>query len=69
MRWSRLKARIEKEMADGSDNPNAGQPSAASTPSVSPAKKRYVKRKTKSEAEDDGVTENNHGNNPAVEAN
>ena len=74
MRWARLKARIEKEMADGSSDPNAGEPSAASTPTASPektaspSKKRCVKRKNKSEPEDDGVAENNDESNPTAEA-
>ncbi|KNG88649.1 hypothetical protein ANOM_003289 [Aspergillus nomiae NRRL 13137] len=74
MRWARLKARIEKEMADGSGDPNAGEPSAASTPTASPAKtaspskKRCVKRKNKSEPEDDNVAENNDESNPTAEA-
>ncbi|RMZ42005.1 hypothetical protein AFCA_006925 [Aspergillus flavus] len=78
MRWARLKARIEKEMAEGSGDPNAGEPSAASTPAAStptpspaktasPAKKRCVKRKIRSEPEDDGVAENNDESNPTAE--
>lgn len=73
MRWARLKARIEKEMAEGSGDPNAGEPSAASTPTpspaktASPAKKRCVKRKIRSEPEDDGVAENNDESNPTAE--
>ncbi|KAE8352847.1 hypothetical protein BDV28DRAFT_165300 [Aspergillus coremiiformis] len=72
MRWSRLKAKIEKEMADGPDHSDAGEPSAVSTAATSPAKtkspakKRGVKRKKISEPEDDGIVEHDGDGNASA---
>ncbi|KAB8072196.1 hypothetical protein BDV29DRAFT_158775 [Aspergillus leporis] len=75
MRWTRLKARIEKEMANGTDD-TKGEPSDTATPVPSPAKaaspkkRRGVKRKMISDAEDDGETEDDTANHshPTMEA-
>ncbi|KAB8233821.1 hypothetical protein BDV23DRAFT_173644 [Aspergillus alliaceus] len=80
MRWSRLKARIEKEMAIGPEDTKAGEPSAvspsaASTPAASPAKtaspakKRGVKWKKINEPEDDGVAQNDGDNKVPAQSN
>ncbi|KAF7589772.1 hypothetical protein BBP40_003880 [Aspergillus hancockii] len=70
MRWTRLKARIEKEMANGSE----GEPSETATPAASavkgatPTKKRSVKRKKISEPENEDAAEDDSANDSTMQA-